>query len=320
MTVERIRVGVSSCLLGQRVRYDGGHKHDAYITRTLGQYFEFVPLCPEAGIGLGVPRPAMRLVRRGDAVRVVQIQSPDSDHTEALQQYREVVRDTLQQVCGYILKKGSPSCGMERVRVYDPTMPDKPPQRDGMGLFARGLREAFPCLPLEEEGRLCDPVLRENFVGRVYVYHRWRRLEQAGVTAAGLVDFHADHKYILMAHDQQLAQAMGRLVASAGAAAAMQPLVADYLRLLMTALGKPASRGQHANVLLHLMGYLKTALDKSDRKELLETIQRYQAGLFPLIVPLTLLRHHFRRHPQPYINRQHYLNPHPGELMLLNHV
>lgn len=317
---DRIKIGISSCLLGQEVRYDGGHKRDGYITGTLGLYFDFVPLCPEMGAGLGVPRPTMHLVRRAGDIRAVNIKQPEVDNTEALAGFLDTVRPQLQAVHGYILKKNSPSCGMERVKVYNPDKGNVPPERDGVGIFASRLKTAFPLLPVEEEGRLCDPVLRENFIGRVFVYHRWQQLQASGMKPADLVDFHSDHKYILMAHDQDIARELGQMVAQVGSTPDFAALANAYIHLLMTALEKWVSRGQHANVLMHLMGYLKNDLDSEDRQELLETIHQYRNGYLPLIVPITLLKHHFRRHPQPYIGRQHYLNPHPGELMLRNQL
>jgi uncharacterized protein YbgA (DUF1722 family)/uncharacterized protein YbbK (DUF523 family) len=317
---ERIKIGISSCLLGQHVRYDGSHKRDGYITGTLGQYFDFVALCPEVGVGMGIPRPTIHLIRRDNAIRVVNVKDDELDHTDVLENYINTVIPPLQSVCGYILKKNSPSCGMERVKVYNPDKPNQPPERDGVGVFARGLRERFPLLPMEEEGRLCDPVLRENFIARVFIYHRWRLLESFGLTPADLVDFHADHKYILMAHDQEHARQLGQMVAQAGTVEDFPQLADAYIRLLMASLEKRVSRGRHANVLMHLMGYLKADIDALDREELLETIHQYRSGYVPLIVPITLLKHHFRRHPQPYIERQHYLNPHPGELMLRNQL
>ncbi|WML90951.1 DUF1722 domain-containing protein [Thiothrix lacustris] len=316
----KIKIGISACLLGQQVRFDGGHKRDGYITGTLGLYFDFVPLCPEAGAGLGIPRPTIRLVRKDGTLRAVNVQDFSIDHTDVLESYLGSAIPQLSDVCGYILKKNSPSCGMERVKVYPFEKRNVPPDRDGVGIFARGLREAFPLLPLEEEGRLCDPVLRENFIQRVFVYHRWQQLQAAGLTPADLVGFQADHKYILMAHDQDMARELGQMVAQAGASADFPALVKAYLTLLMATLEKRVSRGQHANVLMHMMGHLKNDIDAEDRQEMLETIHQYRNGYVPLIVPITLLKHHFRRHPQPYIDRQHYLNPHPGELMLRNQL
>ncbi len=308
------------CLLGQEVRYDGGHKRDGYITGTLGLYFDFVPLCPEVGAGLGIPRPTMHLVRKDGTLRAVNIKDPSIDHTEALERYIDTAIPQLDGLHGYILKKNSPSCGMERVKVYSLEKQNLPPDRDGVGIFARALREQYPLLPVEEEGRLCDPVLRENFIERVFVYHRWQQLLASGLKPSDLVEFHADHKYILMAHDQDIARELGQMVAQVGAAEDLLKLATAYLQLMMTALEKRVSRGQHANVLMHLMGYLKSYLDAEDRQELLEMVHQYRTGYVPLIVPITLLKHHFRRHPQPYIERQHYLNPHPRELMLRNQL
>lgn len=317
---DRIKIGISACLIGEQVRFDGGHKRDGYITGTLGLYFDFVPLCPEVGAGLGVPRQTMHLVRKDGTVRALNTKDASIDHTAALARYTDTAMPQLQGLHGFILKKNSPSCGMERVKVYALENRNVPPERDGVGIFAQGLRGQFPLLPIEEEGRLCDPVLRENFIQRVFVYHRWQQLQAAGIKPADLVTFHADHKYILMAHDQDMARELGQLVARAGASEDLPRLANDYLHLMMATLAKRVSRGQHANVLMHLMGYLKNALDTEDRQELLETIHQYRTGYVPLIVPITLLKHHFRRHPQPYIERQHYLNPHPRELMLRNQL
>ena len=318
----KIKIGISSCLIGQEVRYDGSHKRDAYITQTLGEYFDFVPFCPEVGIGLGVPRPTIRLIRQHtDApIQAVNVKDTSIDHTQALSHFVDTIAPKLIGLSGYILKKSSPSCGMERVKVYNLDKPNLPPDRDGVGLFAQGLKANFPLLPVEEEGRLCDPVIRENFIERVYVYHRWQVFQQHGLTANNLVEFHSDHKYVLMAHDQLMARELGQMIAQVGSTQDLVGLGERYITLLMQLLEKRVTRGRHANVLMHLMGYLKEQVDTLDREELLETIHFYRKGFVPLIVPITLLKHHFRRHPQPYIDRQHYLTPHPGELMLRNQV
>lgn len=286
--------------------------------QSLGEYFEFLPFCPEVGIGLGVPRPPIHLIRNGQSLAAVNIKDHSLDHTLSLQQYAQSVVLPLQNVSGFILKKNSPSCGMERVKVYNSNKPNLPPERNGIGIFAQQLQQLLPLLPLEEEGRLCDPILRENFIGRVYVYHRWQTLNTIQLTPARLVNFHADHKYIFMAHDQHQAKILGNLVAQAGVSENLTVLAQDYIRIVMQMLAKPVSRGQHSNVLYHLLGYLRNHLDAQDRQEMVELIEQYQTGLVPLIVPITLLKHHFKHHPQPYIERQHYLNPHPGELMLRN--
>jgi uncharacterized protein YbgA (DUF1722 family)/uncharacterized protein YbbK (DUF523 family) len=309
-----IRVGISSCLLGQEVRFDGGHKHDSYITGTLGQYFEFVPVCPEMAVGLGKPREPIRLEGDPQRPRAVGTRSKDLDVTDALDAYGRRMGSELAGISGYLFKRASPSCGMERVKVY---AKGGMPSKQGVGIYARAFMETQPLLPVEEEGRLGDPVLRENFIQRVFVYHRWQQLAAGGLTAAGLVEFHTRHKLIVMAHNQAAYRRLGQLVAGAGRGA-VDSLSGEYVEGLMQTLAKRASRKGHANVLSHLMGYLKRSIDGADKAELVETIDAYRRGLVPLVVPVTLLRHHFRRHPHPYVEGQYYLEPHPPELMLRN--
>ncbi len=312
--LDKIRIGISSCLLGQEVRFDGGHKRDSYINGTLNQYFEFVPVCPELAVGLGVPREPIRLVAMDTGTRVIGTRTPDLDVTEALRDYGERKGREMQDIAGYILKRGSPSCGMERVKVYTPAgMPNK----SEPGMYARAFMALQPLLPIEEEGRLGDPVLRENFISRVFVYQRWQNLLRDGLTPAKLVDFHTRHKLLILAHNQAAYRRMGRLVARAGTEDP-DTLAAAYVHELMTALKRRAGRRHHMNVLQHLMGYLRKALDAADRAEMHESIEAYGQGLIPLIVPITLLKHHFRRHPHPYVANQYYLSPHPAELMLRN--
>jgi len=308
----RIRIGISSCLLGARVRYDGNHKQDAFVTDTLGRFFEFVPVCPEVGVGMGVPRPPIRLVGAVNAPRAVGREDASMDVTARLSAYGKRMAEELTGLSGYIFKSKSPSCGLERVPVYGA---HGPATRRGRGVFATAFLAEQPWLPVEEEGRLCDPELRENFVERVYAYRRWQDLEVSGVTAARLVDFHTRHKLILMAHDVEAYRALGRLVAKSGRRMA-HVHAHDYLRQFMQALGKRATPARHTNVLMHLMGYLKQQLDAADKEELRQTIERYRKGELPRVAPLTLLKHHFRRYPHPYVERQAYLEPYPGELVL----
>lgn len=316
MLLEKIQVGISSCLLGQEVRFDGGHKRDSYVTGTLSSYFDFVPFCPEAAVGLGIPRQPIRLVRRGEEVRAVGVKTPELDPTDDLAAFATRTAGQLGHISGYILKKASPSCGMERVKVYNEK---GMPERDGVGIYAEVLMKTLPLLPVEEEGRLGDAVLRENFIERVFVYHRWQQMVRRGLSAGELVEFHSDHKYLILAHDQEAYRQLGRLVADAGKGN-LERLAAEYVATLMPALKRPATPRQHVNVLQHLLGFLKEHLDKSDREEMVETIGQYRQGLLPLIVPITLIRHHFRRNPDPYVLRQYYLSPHPKELMLRNRV
>jgi uncharacterized protein YbgA (DUF1722 family)/uncharacterized protein YbbK (DUF523 family) len=309
-----IRVATSSCLLGEEVRFDGGHKHNGYLTKTLARYFEMIPFCPEVAIGLGVPRPPIRLMSIDGQVRVVGVADPALDVTEDLVAYGRTVAARLNDVSGYIFKRGSPSCGMERVRIYS----DKGmPMDSGAGRYAQTIMQELPLLPTEEEGRLMDPVLRENFIERVFVYHRWQSLCRSGLTPARLVDFHTNHKFSILAHDEPAYRELGKIVAGAGNADLPQ-LVERYATLLMTAMKKRATRKLHSNVLTHIMGFLKDKIDSDDKAELLGVIEKYRHEKIPLIVPITLLKHHLRRYPDPYIARQVYLNPHPEELMLRN--
>ncbi|HJX18032.1 MAG TPA: DUF523 and DUF1722 domain-containing protein [Acidiferrobacterales bacterium] len=308
----RIRIGISSCLLGQAVRFDGGHKHNGYITESLGQFFDFVPYCPEVAIGLGIPRPPIRLVNSAHGPRARGVEDATLDVTDKLVAYAEKVAPKLHDLSGYILKQGSPSCGMERVKVYGP---HGRPVATGAGLYAGTLMAQRPELPFEEEGRLMDPVLRENFVECVFVYHRWQQLTTQRLTAKALVEFHTRHKFIVLAHDEKRYRELGRLVATAGRRG-MAGLGRRYIQLLMQALKKPATRTRHANVLQHLFGFLKQNLDAADKRELLEFINSYRRGQLPLVVPITLLRHYLRRFPVPYLSEQFYLALHPDEIML----
>lgn len=311
---ELIPVGISQCLLGSGVRYDGGHKHDHYITGTLGKYFEFVAVCPELAIGLGVPREPIRLVGTAKTPRAVGVRNEALDVTDKLQLYGEQQARQLAHLCGYIFKRASPSCGMERVKIYDKSgMPSK----SGSGIYARAFMDSQPLIPCEEEGRLGDPVLRENFIQRVFVLHRWRELNATRLSAGKLVEFHSRHKYIIMAHSPRAYQKLGRLVATAGQNRIRE--VADsYILELMQVLKQIATRKLHANVLEHLLGYFKKQLDSADKQEMLAAIRAYQRSELPLLVPVTLIKHHLRRNPAPYLDRQYYLNPHPQELQLRN--
>lgn len=310
-----IKIGVSSCLLGERVRFDSGHKNNTYINGVLKDYFEFVPFCPEIEIGLGIPREAIRLVSRGDSVRCVGSKTADLDVTDALSDIAEQQRHWHDSLCGYILKKDSPSCGMERVKIYHQNMA----KREGVGIYAKVLLDNYPHLPIEEEGRLQDMHLRENFIQRVFVYARWRQLQFNGLTLPKLQEFHAQHKYLLMSHNQGQVSVLGSLLAKANSAE-VEIIAESYLEIMMKALKSIATRSNHVNTLQHIQGYLKRDLDREDKAELTEIITSYQQGLVPLIVPITLLRHHFRRHPNLYISNSTYMNPHPAELMLLNNI
>ncbi len=312
--MHKIKIGISSCLLGEEVRYDGGHKRNVYITGTLSKYFEFKPICPEMAIGLGVPRPTIRLVDKGDGIRVVGVTDASLDVTDKLQNFSRQAAKGLQHLSGYILKKDSPSCGMERVRVYNS---NEMPEKRGRGVFADTLMQTWPNLPVEEEGRLMDPVLRENFIERVFIFYRWQQLIHHGLTANKLVEFHTRHKFNLLAHDEIAYRQLGRMVAELDQDN-LQAIANNYIELLMTGLQTPATRKRHTNVLMHVLGFFKNQLAAEDKQEMLELLGAYRKGQVPLIVPITMLKHHLRRYPHPYIEQQYYMNPYPEELMLRN--
>jgi len=316
-----VRIGVSSCLLGERVRHDGGHKRDAYLVETLGQLVEWVPVCPEAEVGLGTPREPIRLVRdagRHDGVRLV-----SRSGVRLTGRMRRFARDRLRALAkadlsGYILKKDSPSCGMERVKVW--TGEDsRSSERNGRGIFAAELLRQYPNLPVEEEGRLHDPALRENFFERVFAYRRLRSLFSSRWNVGALVQWHTAQKLALMAHSPVRYRELGRLVAEAREIPRAE-LGRRYEDEFMTAVRTRATRARHTNALMHAMGHFKRRIDEASRDELLAVLEDYRRGLVPRIVPLTLVRHHARRLEVDYLLGQTYLNPHPKELALLNHV
>jgi uncharacterized protein YbgA (DUF1722 family)/uncharacterized protein YbbK (DUF523 family) len=312
-----IRIGISACLLGEKVRFDGGHKHDRYLSHTLGRYFEWVPVCPEVEMGLGTPRETLRLEQVGDETRLVMPKS-GRNLTQPMRVYACARMEKLaaENLSGYILKSDSPSCGFLRVRVYGTS---SMPSRAGRGLFADALARRFPFLPIEEEGRLCDPRLRENWIERVFAYHRLQALWNSRWTVRSLLAFHSAHKLVLMAHSPRALTELGRLVAQAREMSRTE-LRQRYLGQFMSALAVLATRGRHANVLQHMAGFLKKRLDAESRRELSDLIHDYRKGELPLIVPVTLLKHYVRMYAISYLAGQVYLNPHPKELALRNHV
>ncbi len=315
-TRDEIRIGISSCLLGNKVRYDGGHKKDAFATGLLDGFVTFVPVCPEVELGLGTPRETIRLQRDGDKVRLVAPKS-GKDHTAAMRRLAEVRIAELAKLdlSGFILKKDSPSCGMERVRVWGGAAPS----RNGRGAFASVLLDRMPLLPVEEEGRLNDLRLRENWVERVFAYRRVRTLFAGRWTVGDLVAFHAAEKLLVLAHDPDAYRRLGRLVANAKGSPRHE-VSRTYAETYMAALARLATRGRHANVLQHVLGHFRRVLDAADRHELEGIVADYARGLVPLVVPLTLVRHHVRRHGLAYLAGQAYLDPDPKELSLRNHV
>jgi uncharacterized protein YbgA (DUF1722 family)/uncharacterized protein YbbK (DUF523 family) len=313
----KIRVGISSCLLGEEVRYNGGHKQSSVCTDQLSRYFEFVSSCPELGAGLGVPRPPIRLVGDPAAPRAVRVVNSSVDVTDQLLAYSATRLPELADLNGYIFIKNSPSCGLFRVKVYQEN--GHPHVEPGRGIFAQALTSAMPLLPVEEDGRLQDPVLRENFITRVFALHNWKLLVAKGLTAARLTAFHARYKYTLMAHNPQQYQRLGRMLADAGNHDPAE-LGERYFEALMRALQNKATRNTNTNVLMHLQGYLKKHLQPGEKKSIGEAIEQYRKGIVPLVVPVTLLRHFFTQHPDPYITRQAFLQPYPDDLSLRNNL
>jgi len=314
---ERIRMGVSACLLGQQVRYDGGHKHDRYITDILGEYLEFVPVCPEVEAGFPIPRETFRLVGDPENPRLVTTRGR-VDHTEHMKAWAEKrVRELEKEdLCGFIFKKDSPNSGLMRVKVYnDKRMAEK----NGVGLFARAFTRHFPLIPVEEEGRLNDAKLRETFIEQIFTLKRWREMRTQGRSMKSLVDFHTRHKLLVLSHSPAHAKRMGKLVAE-GKQMPIGEVYAQYEGLLIETLRIKTTVKKNMNVLEHILGYFKEQLSADEKQEMLEIFDRYRREFVPLIVPVTLLNHHVRKYDQPYLKQQVYLNPHPVALKLRNHV
>jgi uncharacterized protein YbgA (DUF1722 family)/uncharacterized protein YbbK (DUF523 family) len=313
----KIRLGISSCLLGEKVRYDGGQKLDHFITETLGKFVEFVPVCPEVECGLGIPREAMHLSSSPEGPRLVTIRT-QVDHTERMRAWaqKRVVELEQEDLCGFIFKSDSPSSGMERVKIYSGKgMADK----TGVGLFAQEFMQHFPLLPVEEEGRLHDPGLRENFLESLFTMKRWRETRALGTKRGHLVDFHTRHKLLIMSHSPKHYGLLGKLVALMKEIP-LPEMYERYQTLLMEALRLKTTIKKNANVLLHVMGYFKKNLSPAEKEELLRIVNNYQKGYIPLIVPVTLLNHYMWKYDQNYLKSQYYLDPHPLELKLRNHV
>ncbi len=314
----KLRIGISSCLLGQKVRYDGQHKRDDFLTNILGPFVEWVPVCPEVDVGMGVPRDSVRLVGLSENPRLVSERS-GNDWTERMQVYaaKRVRELSEMSLCGYILKKDSPSCGLDRVRVYPG--PGKAPHRGGRGMFTRVLIERSAILPIEDEGRLNDAGIRENFIERIFAFQRLQSLLVDRPSIGRLVEFQARHKLVLTAHSDSHLRRLGRITAQAKGRSTTETLN-EYAVLFMEALRVPVTRKKSTNVLQHAFGYFSDRLTPEERREMLGIIRDYHCNLVPLVVPITLLNHYVRKYNIAYLLDQHYLNPHPKELMLRNHV
>ena len=313
----KFKIGISSCLLGNEVRWNSGHKLDKYLTHTLGQFVEYVPVCPEVEAGFGVPRESFRLVGDPDTPRLITFKSK-TDHTDrmvtwAKKRVRELDKEEL---CGFIFKSDSPSSGMIRVKVYNEK---GMPHKVGIGIFARAFMEHFPLIPVEDDGRLNNPLIRENFILQIFTMKRWRDNLARKPGMGNLVDFHTRNKLLILSHSQKHYRLMGKLVAD-GRKLPIKELYDQYQLLLMEALKLKTTIRKNTNVLQHLMGYFKKQLSGDEKQELLEIFGQYRNEHVPLIVPMTLINHYVRKYDQPYLKQQTYLNPHPLELKLRNHV
>ncbi len=310
-------MGIGSCLAGNAVRYNGETKRANEHVRSIGEAFEMRAFCPEMGIGMGVPRKPIHLVGSEEAVRALDVDTHSRDYTDQLAGYARKVLALAPELCGYILVKGSPSCGYERVKRFADN--GHSVASDQQGVFAAALGRADPLLPLEDDGRLNDPGLRESFVTRAYTYHEWKQLVTAGLSAHSLVTFYSRYKYLVMAHHVPTYRDLGRLVADAGKQP-LETLAHTFITRLMQGLTQRATRRTHANVLYHIAGYLKREIPATERQRLAELIDQYRQGIVPLVVPITMLRHHFANNPNAYIDSQAFMTPYPDELKLRNLV
>lgn len=311
-----VKIGISSCLLGNKVRYDGGHSHDRFLTQTLGQFAEYVPVCPEVECGMPIPRESVRLEGSAENPRLV-TRKTAVDKTGQMENW---IKDCLEELakedlCGFIFKSKSPSSGLYRIRVYGD---DGKVRKNGTGLFAKAFTKAFPRIPVEESGRLNDPKLRENFIENIFSLQRWRRLLDSSVTLGSLVTFHTQNKLLILSHNQDIYRKMGKLVAQ-GKEYVFHDLIDQYETFLLKALRLPTTVKKNINVLQHIMGFFKKELSPDEKQELLSVFEQYRSGYVPLIVPITLINHYVRKYDQPWLKTQTYLNPHPFELKLRNY-
>lgn len=313
---DKIKIGISRCLLGQKVRFDGGHKQYHYATNLLEEFFELKGTCPEVESGMSIPRPTIRLIGEVDDPQLVEVMNPENEHTDSMKSFSIEAMKQFKDYSGFILKSKSPTCGMERVKVYQET-PQQP--KMGVGMFARVLLDTYPHMPVEEEGRLNDATIRENFIERAFVYNRWQSTVLKEPTAKSLLDFHSEHKLTLLAHHQGTYRELGRELGDLKSVN-METFINTYFEKFMTAMKQKATRKTHTNVLMHIQGYFKEVIGADDKAELVDAIERYRLGQLPLIVPVTLLKHHLLKHPDEYLQNQRYLFPYPAELMLRNHI
>ena len=315
--MNKIKIAISSCLVGNKVRYDGGHKRSKYCLDVMSDWFDYTPICPEMGIGMPTPRPPIHLVETDKNIRVKMVDDHSIDVTDELKSFAQRTLADIRNISGYVVIRNSPSCGMQRVKVYHEN--GNPANQSSSGTYIGEIMRLRPELPVEEEGRLSDPKLRENFINRVFAYHEWQSMVLNQPTLKNLVAFHSRYKYLIMAHSYQAYKDLGRLVANDGSRHIHQ-IIAEYEQLLMQTLKKIASSKSHSNVLYHILGYLKRDISSDAKKELVKVIEQYRSGVITLIVPITLINHYISQFDSEYISNQAYLNPHPIELGLRNYL
>lgn len=315
--MKKIKIAISSCLAGNQVRYDGGHKRSKYCLDVMSDWFEYQPFCPEMGIGMPSPRPPIHLVDSENEIKVLQVDDHSIDRTDDLKNYAHKILPEIRNICGYVVIRNSPSCGMERVKVYHEN--GNPSNIKAQGAFIGELMKLRPELPVEEEGRLQDPKLRENFITRVFAYSEWQQIVLSDININNLIKFHSRYKYLIMAHSYKAYRELGRLVANDGAKS-LPAMVSEYEALLMKTLKKIASPKSHVNTLYHIFGYLKRDLTTEAKQEIIDVIENYRNEAVTLIVPVTLLNHYINQFGSDYIKNQAYLNPHPIELGLRNYL
>lgn len=308
---EKPQIGVSACLLGHAVRFDGGHKRNSFVEEALGRFVDLHSVCPEAELGLGIPRPAIQLRKFQQEIRLVYSRTPEKDLTEDMQQFSRQRIEQLHSLDGFVFKKDSPSCGVFKVAVVDDCSGQK--QRNGEGVFAGEFRRKYPTVPVEEEGRLNDDALRENFMERVYAHFRWRQFMASDNPLKGFRTFHRNYKLMLMAKNTQQYRQLGALAAKVNRHN-FDELSSQYLEKFMQVMASVASRGQHINVLMHIMGYLKKWVRPEDKAEMLRWFEHYRSRQVDRVTATVLLLHHFRNYPDDYIAQQYYLSPYPAEL------
>ena len=315
--MKKITLAISSCLMGNKVRFDAGHKRSKYCLDVLGDWFDYQPICPEAGIGMSIPRPPIHLVDSQGDIKVKMVSDHSLDFTEQLKGYASEQLSSIENVSGYIVIRNSPSCGMERVKVYHEN--GNPSNLSSSGAYIAEIMKLRPELPVEEEGRLSDPKLRENFINRVFAFNEWQSTVLHEPTLKNLIRFHSRYKYLIMAHSYQAYKQLGRLVSNDGSKE-LNIIISEYQQLLMATLKKIASTKSHTNVLFHILGYLKKSINSEAKQELIKVIEQYRNGIVTLIVPVTLINHYINQYGTDYICNQAYLNPHPIELGLRNYI